>query len=235
MQVKDFEKRFKDGTAFPTDQAPNLVGRILRGIKPVDFRTMTNEPEKRKVIQLMDGQGLAELVGRSTRDQLLHIGYDSDYIKSLVESGHIFKLVVFEQDGSPAKRAWWKEVLEVCGQAWPELSKDFTDALPHLRRWPFEFWEAQLKISTNGLTFKDIKKDVNHPFHMTAARLASMSVKTPLSIRTFLYLNAFLTELFSGDGFTWNERNERGLPEYIAPNREISTIPSAIIIDLPKP
>lgn len=196
---------------------------------------MTNEPAKRRTIQLMDGQGLQELLGKTSTEQLLHIGYDRSYIESLLSSGHSFRLLVFPKKGSPAHRAYWSETLEVCADAWPEVSIILRNSLMQMRKWPFEYWEMHLKMAI-GMTFKELKAKPDHPWHMTVDRLSNMTgAVSGIFIRIFLYLNAFLTELYSGDGFTWNESGTRGLPEYISLNRKISELPSPLIIAMPKP
>lgn len=56
----------------------NLVGRILRGKKPEDFLTLTDEPETRKIVMLMAEDGLKSLLGKKGTEILLSIGYEKN-------------------------------------------------------------------------------------------------------------------------------------------------------------
>lgn len=205
-----------------------LVGRLIRGTKPEHFETLTDVPNERRIIQLTDSQGLTELLAKKdTRAMLNHVGWADSFINDKVASGHQFKLVVFPEHGTPARRAYWLEQLEVVAAAWPELAGviTHTTALSLLRKWPFEYWDGQVRSLPGACGISQL--DAGHPLRDLSTGLSA------LKLRIFLYYAAQLKELFSGDGFTWNADGTRGLPEYTMANQAIKNIPGAMIIDLP--
>ena len=219
-----------------------LVGRVLRGVSPADFETLTNEPNKRKIVLLTDEQGLANLVGKGSLDMLRTIGYEDDYTRSLIDSAHKgfsgrhqFKLVVMP--AGSAEMARWLEMLRMAQQAWPELAKhnlpNYAFALQ--KKSGIEIWDAELRMVTRGKvkTIKELKAlGETHPLYMTPQRLADDPRPSVLQIRIFLYLYCFLTELYSGDGRTYDEIGYPGLNEYCILNQPISQIPGAVVYDM---
>jgi hypothetical protein len=66
---------------------------------------------------------------------------------------------------------------------------------------------------------------------MTLERLLK-SDGSPLSVRRFLYHITRLTELYSGDGYTWTHDGRRGVREYIMANRAISKLKGSQVFEL---
>lgn len=230
---KDYEAAIRGGFQ---GEVQGLVGRVLRGIAPGDFTTLTNSPASRKIIQLTDSRGLSELLTkRATRDQLLCIGYKPAYIDELKSTNHVFKVVLFSEQGTPARRAYWQEQLAVVGDGWPELKPvlGLTSILTMMRKFPFEYWDMQCRVST-GMGIKDVCVTKDHPLLIAAApeNLSKGSV-SGLVVRVFLYKYPQLVELYSGDGFTYNDDGLRQLAEYTMVNCDISAIPGSHVFDLP--
>lgn len=91
----------------------SISGRVLRGKRPEDFESLTDTPEKRKVVFTLDSSGLDNLVGKSGRGVLEQIGYPASDIDAFLEQDTRFKLVVFpEQSVKPA--TWGNLFNEVC-------------------------------------------------------------------------------------------------------------------------
>ena len=55
---------------------------------------------------------------------------------------------------------------------------------------------------------------------------------TLIDVRAFLYHIVHLRELFSGDGFTYEEDGKKGLREYIAPNCRLEELGEYHLIDM---
>ena len=55
---------------------------------------------------------------------------------------------------------------------------------------------------------------------------------TLIDLRAFLYHTVHLRELFSGDGFTYEEGGKKGLKEYIAPNCSLEELGEYLLIDM---
>ena len=73
------------------------------------------------------------------------------------------------------------------------------------------------------LTLKEIDKDENHPLWMSYEKYKQSS-KSPLDTRLFLYCHLRLLELFRGDGFTYDQKGERGIKEFILPNQKCALL-----------
>lgn len=202
-----------------------LCGRILRGKNPEDFVTMTDDPQRR-IVMLMGPDGLSLLPGKSGYEMLEAIGYMPQYIQEKVQTGTQFKLAVFTES-ERAKPATWDNILELVGQAYPEV----TDV--------FEFYRLQLKNQTFsqvergvGYSFSEIEKSgKSHPSFMTYDRFLQ-SPMTLGDVRAFLYFSVQLRELFSGDGFTYSENQIRGMQEYATYNKPLSELGEHALIDI---
>jgi len=96
----------------------------------------------------------------------------------------------------------WKEQLQTT--PWAEVEK----------LAPFNFLEV---------SFKGREVDDNY---ISAARLAARP-GTFLEIRSFLYFEIGLKELFKGDGYAYSQSGERGTAEFLAPNRPVSELQHA--------
>lgn len=230
MTPKAYKQAFLSNQYNPAVEVKGLVGRILRGRKPEDFETLTDAPNERKIIQLTDSTGLQSLLGLSTmRDRLNSIGWDNKFIDDKLQNGYQFKLVVFPADNSPARRAWWFDQLDVCGQAWPQLNQLFQQQplLNLLRLQSWQSWDAYCKMSYN-LGIAELPG--NHPLRLTPDDLAKNF--SPLAVRVFLYYYAQLKELYSGDGWTYDNMGRRCLPEYTMANMSINKILGAETFDI---
>jgi len=76
-----------------------IFGRILRGTKPTDFETLSDDPD-RKIILVSAEDGLKRFIGKTGYQMLLAIGYEKDYIEYRLKNGYMFKLVVFSKHRS---------------------------------------------------------------------------------------------------------------------------------------
>jgi len=59
------------------------------------------------------------------------------------------------------------------------------------------------------------------PYHITYQKLINAS-GTLLEVRSFLYYEIGMKELYRGDGFTYTLNGSKGYPEYFAVNQKVS-------------
>ena len=148
MKLKEYWQVFTNGQ---TRRVSGLCGRIIRGQKSEDFKTLTDDPN-RKLVMLMGPDGLESLLGKTGYDMLVEIGYEPDYIVRKVEEGNQFKLVVFAEGGA-AQLATWDNVALVAGDVYPEVAPFLRRYLTALEDTPFSEIERQA-----GFDFSEVDK-----------------------------------------------------------------------------
>jgi nicotinamidase-related amidase len=202
-----------------------LTGRIIRGRKPEDFLTLTDDPT-RQIVMLFGPDGLQKLAGKNGYDMLVTIGYEPDYIEHKVSQGNQFKMAIFPGSGGP-KLATWDNVLEMAAGIYPRVAQRLQRQTKDLCSVPF----SQIQ-QIAGYKFLDIEKlGPNDPRYMTFERYLNSSGDLACT-RAFLYYTLHLRELFSGDGYTYESGGARGLQEYIIPNRPLSELGDHAVVDL---
>jgi hypothetical protein len=211
MNLKEYKDCFENGTV---KDVSGICGRIIRGIKPEDFETLTDDPD-RKLVMLLGPDGLQSLLGKTGEEMLIEIGYEKDYIKRKVDEGNSFKLVIFPE-GDEAGKAYWFEVLRFVSKAYPAIRKRIQKYLVQLRLSSFEKFEKEA-----GFIFSEVDKiGKEDDRFMTYDRYIN-SEDTLLNLRSFLYFTVHLRELFTGNGYTKTYDGKKGLSEYIAENKKI--------------
>lgn len=244
MSVQSYKESFT--TNKPID-CTGLCGRIVRGVNPKDFESLTDDPS-RKLVMLMGPDGLEKLLEKRGVEALEAIGYERDYIRQkVVDENNVFKLVVFKES-KDAQLATWEGVAEVVPLVYPETEVLFQSSLKTLKQYSFETLERAA-----GYVFKKVDSvGQNHPWYMSADKLSrsypngipleyveSMEGLIPelsrpvIDLRAFLYFTVYLKELFAGDGYTYTPEGQRSLTEYITPNRKLEDLGDHVVIDIP--
>jgi nicotinamidase-related amidase len=201
----------------PRISAQGLVGRIIRGKRPEDFATLTDDP-KRQLVLLMGPDGLERLAGKNGYDMLVEIGYDRDYIKRKILDGNQFKLIVY-RSGKNADLANWDNVIRIVSDAYPQVAGKLRRNAAELRTTTFDQIERLA-----GFDFSDVDAiGESDSRYMTAERF-ERSAGTLADTRAFLYFTVHLRELFSGDGYTYTNDGVRCLSEYLAINQRIDQL-----------
>ena len=203
---------------------PGICGRVIRGKKPEDFLTLTDDP-KRKLVMLMGPDGLRKILGLSGYKVLETIGYETDYIARKINEGCKFKLIVFPE-GTP-KIATWDNTIEVVSSVYPDIAADLKNHLPKLKTTPFQDIHRLSSIPWNEVD----KHGETHPDYMTHDRFKN-SNRELFDCRAFLYFTVHLRELFSGDGYTYTPQGERGLTEYIIPNLPVASLGEYVMANI---
>ena len=215
LELEMYEKMFEDGK--DKVQVNGLCGRILCGRKSKDFETLTYDPS-RLVIMLIGSDGLEYLLGKKGYDSLIHIGYTRDHIQYKMHQGNMFKLVVFKKKDFILS-ATWDNVAKLCSVIYPDVSDKIYKVLNQLKSTPFR--RVQMLADFD---FEQVKRNgLDDPNYMNYERFQETK-GTLVNARAFLYHALHLRMLFSGDGYTYDENGNRGLMEYIAPNRRLDEL-----------
>lgn len=237
MKTHDYIEILRSGKQpIPQPFVHGICGRVIRGTKPSDFDTLTDDPS-RHVIMLMDADGLARLFGKSGYKILIEIGYRADYIQQKLDAGNAFKLAVF-----PAEAAYladWDGVFRIAAEVYPELASCCAKHASMLRSLTgFALTPGQTDQGhfiheierLAGYQFKDADKK-DDPRFMSIEKYRS-SGKSLWELRALLYHTLHLRELYSGDGYTYNEQGRRQLKEYVMRNKRIKDIQGSSVLDL---
>lgn len=202
-----------------------LLGRVLRGKRESDFRSLTMD-HGRDLILFTGNIGLEKLVGLSNVEILEAIGYERSYIERLTQDGTRFKLVFFENPG-PAFPATWQNISLMAARRYPLVAEKLKAQMAALQKTPF----AKIQKSAPEPLASIYDRGPSDPNYITLERLAA-SAGELWKVRAFFYNALRLNGNFSGDGFTYNSDGVRGVPEYIAENREVSSLNQVVVFDL---
>jgi nicotinamidase-related amidase len=196
---------------------PACAAGSFAGKKPEDFLTLTDDPS-RKIVMLVGPDGLESLLGKTGYEMLVTIGYQPDYLRHKVEEGNRFKLVVFPE-GGPAKAATWDNVIDLVCDIYPAAAAMVRRHRVGLKQFSF----AEIEQDA-GFVFLDVEKaGPSDPKYMTYERLLD-SRGDLADVRAFLYFTVHLREQFSGDGYTYDDKGNRGVMEYIVPNKPLTAL-----------
>jgi hypothetical protein len=175
----------------------------------------------------MDSRGLELILGQSTPELLKQVGYTPEYIQSLYQDHYTFKLVVFSAN-SNALPATWDNVVSLLMRAYaPGVGKIIENQLNSLKSKSFDEIESEAPTKF-AIIHKRGERD---PEYITEEKLL-MSKGELWKVRSFLYHQLRLTELFSGEGYTRLSAGTRAAPEYITLNGNISELPNVKVIPL---
>jgi nicotinamidase-related amidase len=225
MQISEFVQALYGGTR-PSSNVTGLAGRIIRGTKPADFETLSDDPT-RKLVMLMGPDGLQKLIGKTGYEMLIEIGYEKDYIiRKVRDEGCKFKLVVFGE-GGPAKFATWGNVVDAVSVVYPDIAPKLRKRLSELQSTTFDAIER-----VAGFDFSAV--DAVGPTdlrYMTTERFRA-AAGTLVDARAFLYFTVHLRELYTGNGYTQTANGQRGMMEYIVPNLPLDQLGEYEIVDL---
>lgn len=195
MKIEEYAELVRTGQT-TQKQVTGICGRIIRGKKPADFATLTDDPD-RKIVMLVDPDGLAKLLGKTGYEMLIEIGYQPDYLEHKVKEGNQFKLAVFPEGGA-AQLATWDNVFAMVELVYPDITFS-----PEIRNGLKKQSFTQIE-NLAGYKFLDIEKvGKNDPRFMTYNRFKRSSHDLA-ACRSFLYFAVHLREQFSGDGWTYD-------------------------------
>jgi nicotinamidase-related amidase len=236
--INNYKKLFDAGRPVNRGAVQGVVGRIIRGRQPSDFETLTDDP-KRGLVMLVDSEGLEGLIGcaGNTYAMLKAVGYTDHHIADLEAKGTQFKLVVFpDSPASAAKLATWDNLLDLVQMAYPDAAPKLGQQLQALEAVS-RIFEPNLGFIGNiqrraGYKFADVKDPGDPRFMDYVTYAKSRHTDELVAARAFLYHTLHLRELYSGDGYTYNDSGQRGVPEYFVPNLPLTKLGDHLVIDL---
>jgi len=106
-----------------------FAGRVLRGTDASAFRSLSGDP-RRRIVFLLDSEGLSGLVGLTGADILRHIGYSDATIEDLVARGTRFKLALIPS--AALRLATWDNLLGLAAEVYPGWRERIERAAPRL-------------------------------------------------------------------------------------------------------
>ncbi len=173
MRIEEYAKLIRTGQT-TKNPVTGICGRIIRGQKPSDFTTLTDDPE-RKIVMLVDPDGLAKLLGKTGYQMLIEVGYQPDYLEHKVKEGNQFKLAVFPEGGA-AQLATWDNVFAMVSQVYPDITFS-TQIKNGLKKQSFDQIEKQA-----GFKFLEVEKaGKNDPRFMTYKKFRNPARPWPTS------------------------------------------------------
>lgn len=246
MQPQEYIDAVKTGKKpVPQPFVTKLCGRILRGRPGTDDFEKLSDDKNRLVVMLTDSTGLSRFFGKTGYEMCVLVGHHPDHIKSKVEAGYVYKLVVFPEN--EAILATWDNVFKMTADVYPDVASYIQQHGQALKSI-IDPQSGQLKVcdlvtvenqrtkafasieALAGRKFMDCDKS-DHPLFMTHEAWQK-SQKGLVELRALLYHTLHLRELYAGDGYTYNEHGQKGVKEYLMLNKPIVDIAGHVLHDL---
>ena len=202
--LEEYESMYKKNKK---GKVKGLFGKILKGRSEDEYQHVTNDP-KRRVVMLFGSDALEDFIGKTGEQVLKGIGFTEDSIRHRVEQGYTFKIVVFK----PNKRivlATWDNVAKVCEKMYPKVGDKVKANLAALKSTAFSDIQNEADFDMEAVK----RNGTSDPNYMTYERLQEVDGDL-VQVRAFLYHCLYLNNLFSGDGYTYEEGGEKGNKEY---------------------
>lgn len=212
----DYAARWRAGG--PAGPVEGLAGRVLKGRRRGDFRSLSDDPARRLVL-LMGADGLARLLDSAGRDRLRLLGYPAAYVDELEADGYQFELVVFPERPQDLL-ATWENLGRIVSQVMPEAGARLAPRLAELEATPFAALQAQAPWSMAEV-YRAGRAD---PRFQDAARFAR-SAGEAWRARAFLFHELHLNELFAGDGWVRDAAGQRTMRELVGEAVPLDALP----------
>lgn len=132
--ARGFAQAFGRGVRLPAP-GNGVAGRVLRGYDDAAFQNLSSDP-RRRIVFLLDSEGLSGLAGLDGADILRRIGYSEATIEDLIARGTRFKLALIPS--AALRLATWDNLLELAAEVYPDWRERIGRAAPHLRQLSYE-------------------------------------------------------------------------------------------------
>ena len=220
--LEEFANAFRCGDELTVH---GLHGRILRGRSEGDFETLTDDPARRAVIAI-GADGLTQMLTATSTRAFDLIGYRTEHVRHLMNSGYKFRLVVFQKNGL-LLRATWDNVAQIVSTAYPSVRDAMVKFLPALSLFPFDLW-----LEETNFDWVEVNKLGPYDWRYMTLERFERSRQWACDLRQFLYHTLSLKELFTGDGYTKTEKGVRGVKEYIMPNMKLADLGAHVVLPM---
>jgi len=205
--------------------ARGCYGRLVRTLLPTPL--LLAEETGRRVVMVMGPAALRSLAGKSPYEMVVQVGHTQEYIALKLSQGYKYHLVIFNRPDGELRLATWRNTLAIVASEYPQAAGMLTAASRELKATSFAQFEKQA-----GFSLAEVDQNgSSDERYMTLDRLLKSDGST-LSVRRFLYHVTRLTELYSGDGYTWTHDGRRGVREYVLANRAISELKGSRVLEL---
>ena len=220
----------KNKVASPTPQPENIWGRIIRGKQESDFQSMSSDLQ-RKLVFYTNPEGVAKISSKASepKDFLRLSGYPDDYIDHLVSEGHSFKYIFFHSEN--ILPATWEGIIQLVKTYSPEAAAACIHMLDELKSKSFK----EIDNHQPGRMSEIYRNGREDPAFMSFDKfnaLVKTGNYTPYDVRSFLFHEFNLNELFAGDGFTRTPEGDIGIQEFIGINYRMQDLLMTNAVDL---
>jgi hypothetical protein len=182
----------------------------------------------------MGSDGLLEFCKHGLQNvypMLLTIGFEEKYIKEKLDRNFRFELLIMPARANIA-HATWDGAFQILKDAFPDVYEaakhtlneiSATEYLDLLNKYQVDY--SPFEVRSNGI--QDLRYITHERF---CERFINSGVKpNPADLRLFMYYNMGIRELYKGDGFTYNEKGEKGVTEYLMRNRKRNEVEHVVI------
>jgi nicotinamidase-related amidase len=210
-----------------------LSGRIIRGLQPEDFTTLTEAKDipDRQIVFILGPEELQALIGQTGYDMLSIVGYEQDY-DDKINKGYQFKLIVFPDTKDVARLGTWDNLLDMIKTIHPNLATDIEKYREDLIATNWDVFEEEFK-NNYGVSFLDVEKLGEQDFRFMTIQKYFNGYRKLLDFRALIYYSiCHCRKLYQGNGWTFNPKLGQNVREYIIPNRRIDTLGEYRMIDL---
>ncbi len=185
-----------------------LIGRVLRGTSKKDFNKLAKEPRKLAFLT----PDVNDLIDKPTKTILKRVGYPKSFIRKLKNTPDMkFKLGILDKKSNKNN---CKSSKKVALADWSGLLTMFKKAYPNIIKVVSKKnnnWETAIKkLKWNDLWKKKIseKELIDNP--------------TVINLRIFMNNIENINKLYSGDGYTVDEKGNKNVHEWITINNTIN-------------
>jgi hypothetical protein len=200
--------------------------------------------EWKPVIFLAAEDLFMEFRNKSGYEMLVAMGKHPTYIAQQIQSHGTYFLFLIESKEDSIVPATWDGVGSICKDIFPDFYPYYCQHLEQLKQTPIEAIEKAA-----GYTFYEVDKKFADERFLTYERWMKLTEKEKnnlVNIRSFLYYQLRLLELFkglfvwllfshficstpisfallcAGDGYTYDDKGNKGGKEFLAPNKPLN-------------
>ena len=229
-RIEVCKKLFEAGTP-ESDTAKldttDLCYRLIRGKTPEEFDFLAYPVPEKRLAWVSQSTSLKEILSISSAlpsalsPLIAHaMGKPLAWVDGKLRDGYVWKVAIMPQE--LCEKADWNGCLNLVQRFYPEIAAKIARVRSALTAVPFAEIERQISPAN---TFRSIKDaGASHDQYIDTHRLMNLAKPELWQVRGFLFNIVGLNELYRGDGYTYNERNQKSSEEFMVVNRPIEAI-----------